>query len=40
MLEIIDLMLKSMDDVDGDRKLNFTAEEEKRRDRGRCLSGG
>jgi hypothetical protein len=29
MLEIIDLMLKSMDDVDGDRKLNFAAEEEK-----------
>jgi hypothetical protein len=29
MLEMIDLMLKFMDDVNGYRKLNFTAEEEK-----------
>jgi hypothetical protein len=37
MLGVIDLMLKSMDDVEGDWKLNFTGEEEKTQRQGEIL---
>jgi hypothetical protein len=40
MLEVIDLMLKSMDVVEGVRNSILRGKKKKRRDGRRCFSGG